>query len=147
MGKHEETLGLIRDLMDLMVEKDFNHLKFEEEDGSITLTRQPAQASAAPVSVAAAVQTGETSSVSCSNLPAGDVICSPIVGTFYAAPSPDKEAFAPVGATVKEGDVVFIIESMKLMNEVQSDFAGHVAELYVKNGQAVEFGQPVMRIE
>lgn len=77
----------------------------------------------------------------------GNVVKAPIVGTFYASPSPDKDPFVKVGDTVKKGDVIMIIESMKLMNEVQSDFNGTVKEILVENGQAVEFDQPVMIIE
>lgn len=77
----------------------------------------------------------------------GNVVKSPIVGTFYAAPSPDKAPFVKIGDTVKKGDVIMIIESMKLMNEVQSDFDGVVSEILVNNGDAVEFDQPIMVIK
>ncbi len=76
----------------------------------------------------------------------GNVVKSPIVGTFYSAPSPDKEAFVKVGQIVKKGDVLFIIESMKLMNEVQSEFDGVVLEIIAENSQAVEFDQDIMII-
>jgi acetyl-CoA carboxylase biotin carboxyl carrier protein len=90
----------------------------------------PAEAAAAPVS--------QTS---------GNVVKAPIVGTYYSASSPDKPPFAEVGKKVKKGDVLMIIESMKLMNEVQSEFDGVVKEILVENGTAVEFDQPVMIIE
>lgn len=77
----------------------------------------------------------------------GNVVRSPIVGTFYAASAPDKPPFVTVGQQVKKGDVIMIIESMKLMNEVQSEFDGAVAEILVKNGEAVEFDQPIMIIK
>jgi len=76
----------------------------------------------------------------------GKFIQAPIVGTFYAAPSPDQPPFVQVGDTVKKGDVVLIIESMKLMNEVTSDVDGVVEEILVKNGDAVEYDQPLMRL-
>ena len=79
--------------------------------------------------------------------PEGNVMNSPIVGTFYAAPSPDKPPFVTVGTQVSKGDVLFIIESMKLMNEVTSEYDGVVAEIFVEDGETVEFGQPIMRIE
>ena len=75
---------------------------------------------------------------------AGKAIKAPLVGTFYAAPSPDQPPFVQVGDTVKKGDVVLIIESMKLMNEVTSDVEGVVQEILVKNGDAVEYDQPLM---
>ena len=77
----------------------------------------------------------------------GNIVTSPIIGTFYSAPAPDKAPFVKVGDIVNAGDVVCIIESMKLMNEITSEFSGRVAEIYVKNEEPVEFGQKLMRIE
>lgn len=77
----------------------------------------------------------------------GNIITSPIVGTFYSSPAPEKPAYVKVGDSVNAGDVVCIIESMKLMNEINSEFSGKVAEIYVNNGEPVEFGQKLMRIE
>ncbi len=77
----------------------------------------------------------------------GNVIESPIVGTFYSSPAPDKEPFVKVGSQVKKGDVIMIIESMKLMNEVQSEVDGTVTEILVENGEPVEYGQPIMVIK
>ena len=77
---------------------------------------------------------------------AGQVVTAPIVGTFYAAAAPDRAPYVQVGSAVKKGDVLFIIESMKLMNEVTSDYDGVVAEIAVENGQGVEYGQPVLVI-
>ena len=77
----------------------------------------------------------------------GNTVKSPIVGTFYSSPAPDKPPFVQVGSSVKKGDVIMIIESMKLMNEVTSEFDGTVKEIMVKNGEAVEYDQPVMIIE
>lgn len=77
----------------------------------------------------------------------GNMVRSPIVGTFYAAPSPDKPPFVKLGDKVKKGDVIMIIESMKLMNEIKSEFDGSVKEILVSDGQAVEFDQPIMIIE
>ncbi|MDE6132027.1 MAG: acetyl-CoA carboxylase biotin carboxyl carrier protein [Oscillospiraceae bacterium] len=81
------------------------------------------------------------------SVPSGNVVKAPLVGTFYAASAPDKPPFVTVGKHVKKGDVLMIIESMKLMNEVQSDFDGVVEEILVSNGQAVEFDQPIMIIK
>lgn len=79
--------------------------------------------------------------------PSGNVCKSPIVGTFYAASAPDKEPFVTVGKEVHKGDVIYIIESMKVMSEVTSEFDGKVKEICVNNGDTVEFGQPIMIIE
>ena len=78
--------------------------------------------------------------------PEGMIIKSPLVGTFYAAPSEDADPFVSVGDQVKKGQTLAIVEAMKLMNEIESDFDGKVAEIYVENGQAVEYGQPLFRI-
>ena len=74
-------------------------------------------------------------------------IKSPMVGIFYAAPSPEAEPFVKVGSKVKKGDTLFIIESMKLMNEVPSDVDGIVTQILVDNAQPVEYGQPILVIE
>lgn len=76
----------------------------------------------------------------------GNEVKAPIVGTFYAAPSPDSEPFVKVGSQVKKGDTIFIIESMKVMSEVQSEFDGVVKKIFVNSGEAVDFDQTVMVI-
>ncbi|HEY1126955.1 MAG TPA: acetyl-CoA carboxylase biotin carboxyl carrier protein [Actinomycetota bacterium] len=77
----------------------------------------------------------------------GHLVTSPFVGTFYRTPAPDQPAFVEVGTLVKKGQTLCIIEAMKLMNEIESEEAGRVAEILVENGQPVEFGQPLFRIE
>ena len=77
----------------------------------------------------------------------GKVITSPLVGVFYAAPAEDAEAFVQVGDTVKKGQVLAIVEAMKLMNDIESDYDGTIAEILVENGQAVEYGQPLFKLQ
>lgn len=77
----------------------------------------------------------------------GTPITSPMVGTFYTSPSPDAEPFVKVGQTIKEGDIVCIVEAMKLMNEIEAEISGKVVEICVKDGQPVEFGQVLMYVE
>ena len=77
----------------------------------------------------------------------GNIVTAPIVGTFYQSSSPDKEPFVKVGQTIQEGDVVCIIEAMKLFNEVQSDYSGVVKKILVQDGDLMEYGQPIMIIE
>ena len=93
---------------------------------------------------AAAVNTANTQTDN--GEPEGMVVKSPLVGTFYAAPAEDADPFVSVGDQVKKGQTLAIVEAMKLMNEIESDFDGKVAEIYVENGQAVEYGQPLFRI-
>ncbi|MES2391966.1 MAG: acetyl-CoA carboxylase biotin carboxyl carrier protein [Acidobacteriota bacterium] len=75
------------------------------------------------------------------------IVKSPIVGTFYAAPSPDAEPFAKVGDQVSVGKVLCIVEAMKLMNEIESDAAGEIVKVFVKSGQPVEYGQPLFAVK
>ena len=103
----------------------------------------PAAGMPAPAAPAPAPAAAESAALA---LPEGKVVKAPIVGTFYAAAAPDKPPYVTVGSEVKEGDVLFIIESMKLMNEVTSEFSGKVEKILVENGQAVEYGQPIMVI-
>lgn len=77
---------------------------------------------------------------------AGNIVTSPLVGVFYAAPSEDAAPFVSVGDTVKKGQQLAIVEAMKLMNEIECEFDGTIAEVLVENGQAVEYGQPLFRI-
>ncbi|MEG1027706.1 MAG: acetyl-CoA carboxylase biotin carboxyl carrier protein [Oscillospiraceae bacterium] len=81
------------------------------------------------------------------NVLSGNVVKAPIVGTFYSSSAPDKPAFISVGSKVKKGDVLFIIESMKLMNEIQSEFDGTVTDILVNNSESVEYGQPIICIK
>lgn len=75
------------------------------------------------------------------------IVPSPIVGTFYGSPSPDKESFVKVGSRVKKGDTLCIIEAMKLMNEVDSEIDGEIVEIMVKDGEMVEYGEPLFKIK
>ena len=99
----------------------------------------PAQVAVAPAQVAA-VPTPAAQEEK------GQLVKSPLVGTFYNAPSPDSPAYVKVGDTVKKGQILGIIEAMKLMNEIESDYDGVVTEILIKNEETVEFGQPLFRI-
>lgn len=103
----------------------------------------PAAPAAAPE---AAEKPAEEKKESTLDIGSDKVVTSPLVGTFYSSASPEAEAFVKEGDTVKKGQVLGIIEAMKLMNEIESDFDGTVAEVYVKNGESVEYGMPLFRI-
>lgn len=94
-------------------------------------------------------QTAEASVPAAADIAADDakVISSPMVGVFYAAPSPDAEPYVSVGSVVKKGDVLCLIEAMKLMNEVQAEQSGEIVKICVENGQVVEYGQPLFLIK
>lgn len=81
------------------------------------------------------------------NISIGNVVKSPMVGTFYAKPSPDSEAFVTVGQKVKKGEVLCIIEAMKLMNEIESEFDGEITQILVKDEETVEYGKPLFVIK
>jgi len=100
------------------------------------LTAEPAVSSSASGAAPAAAAPEE----------AAHVVSSPIVGTFYRSPSPDAPAFADVGSRVKKGQVLCIIEAMKLMNEIESDVDGVVTKVFPQNAQAVEYGEPLFAI-
>ncbi len=103
-----------------------------------------------PVPVHTAVPSGAADTTASEPAPAaqkeGKLITSMLVGTFYAAPAEDAEPFVKTGDRVKKGQTMGIIEAMKLMNEVESEYDGRIAEILVKNGEAVEYGQPLFRI-
>lgn len=141
-------LETIEKLADLVAAKDLGEITIADGEKTITvkgkkcLPPMPLSPAGAPVAAAAPAAPAEAPAVP--QKPAGKAIKAPLVGTFYAAPSPDQKPFVQVGDTVKKGDVVLIIESMKLMNEVTSDIDGVVQEILVKNGEAVEYDQPLM---
>jgi acetyl-CoA carboxylase biotin carboxyl carrier protein len=132
-------------------------LKFNPQEGAATglsdLARllQTAPQSVAQAAAASAALAGSVSSVAAAepaaNADAGlHMVKSPIVGTFYGSPSPGAAAFVAPGDHVEKGQVIGIIEAMKLMNEIESDVAGEVVKCLVSNGQAIEFGQPLFSI-
>ena len=88
--------------------------------------------------------TDNTSIVNLENT--GKIITSPMIGTFYAKPSPDSNPYVEVGSVVKKGDTVCIIEAMKLMNEIETEFEGKIVEILVKDGEMVEYGKPLFKV-
>ena len=145
----EFTMENIKELMDKLVSTNLGELTIKGETGSISIKAKASDAVIQTIQApqAAAAPTYAPAAPTAPAALAGNVVTSPIVGTFYSAASPGKPPYVKVGDVVSAGDVLFIIESMKLMNEVTSEFSGKVAEILVKDGQAVEFGQPIMRIE
>ncbi len=148
------TLDEINGLADKVNNGNLSKIKIKNDDSEIVIEKETkAVMSAMPpvmnmVSQAASAAAAEPAEASSEvAVASGNVVKAPIVGTFYAAPGPDKDPFVKVGQQVKKGDVIMIIESMKLMNEVQSEFDGTVKEILVENGNAVEFEQPIMIIE
>ena len=164
----------IKELIELLVEKDITEFELERGDmklhvkrGATTasivqvapamasmppLAMPPASGHVAPLAHATTVPNAPASiQAAAAPADAADadlfIVKSPIVGTYYEAPSPGTPPFVKVGDTVKEGQVLCIIEAMKLMNEIESDHAGEVAKKFVTNGQPVEYGQPLFAIK
>lgn len=139
----------IEKLADIVSSHELSEITVSSDDGTITIKGKKVQKiqAVSPVSVPTAPTVQKVSDTENKDSFSGNVVKSPIVGTFYDKPSPDKPAFVKVGDTVKKGDVIMIIESMKLMNEVQSDFDGIVDKILVSDGQAVEYDQPIMIIK
>ena len=149
-------LETIEKFADIINKKELSELTIASGENTITLKGKKAMPMPMPVPVAAAApqqaQLPAESALSASEASmaeevSGKIVKSPIVGTFYSAPSPDKPPFVKTGDEVKKGDVIMIIESMKLMNEIQSEFDGVVEQILVSDGQAVEFDQPIMVIK
>jgi acetyl-CoA carboxylase biotin carboxyl carrier protein len=140
------SLKEIRELIDVVVDRGLAGLEIEKSGFRLRIEgRRPAAEHAAPASasghapaLAEAPPAEEDRNV--------HVITSPIVGTFYRSASPEAEAFAEVGARVARGKILCIIESMKLMNEIESDVEGEVVAVYPRNGQPVEYGEKLFAI-
>jgi acetyl-CoA carboxylase biotin carboxyl carrier protein len=162
-GKNKDKrLQRIKQLIDIMRDNDLVELEIEHGDEKISLKRsqpQPATITAVPM-VAPTVPTGPANSNTgqISQTPAEHAVSekqppeelaelkSPLVGTFYSAPSPDSEPCVEVGSVVDSTTVVCIIEAMKVMNEIKPDTSGTIVEVLVENGQAVEFGQVLFKV-
>src|ERR1700761_3307209 len=147
-------LRKLKTLIDLVSESGISELEVTEGEGKVRIVKnappvyvqpsasyapqyaQPAPGGEAPAAAAAPATPAAAA-------PQGHVVTSPMVGTFYRAPSPGSDPFVQVGDTVKEGQTICIIEAMKLLNEIESDKSGVVKEILVENGQAVEYGQPL----
>ena len=144
--RHRDQVESLADILD---EKGLNEIEYEATGVKIRVTRFPQNtfpppAAQAPPSAGPVASGGEVAPAAAEE--ESHLIKSPIVGTFYEAPSPDAAPFVSVGDRVSKGEVVCIIEAMKLMNEIEADRDGVVAELLVKNGQGVGYEEPLFRI-
>jgi len=145
-------LRKLKTLIDLVAESGIAELEVTEGEDKVRIAKfSPAPAAptstvtVTPFAVPAATSAGVTAPTV--EVPAGHVVKSPMVGTFYRSPSPGASAFVEIGQAVKPGDTLCIIEAMKLLNEIEAEVGGTVKEILVDNGQPVEFGQPLFIIE
>lgn len=149
----------IKKLIDMLAETDVTEIEISEGEENVRISRQqqnsapppqyytvapPASSAAQP---APAEPTSATASAGEQSVPDGKIIRSPMVGTFYAAPSPDADDFVKIGQQINSGDTVCIIEAMKMFNRIEADFGGKVVEILVENGQPVEYDEPLFVLQ
>ncbi len=147
----------VKKLIELLEESGISEIEISEGEESVRISRYPqpgtitvasAQApaapQAAPAATAAAAQSAPPPPPPASR---GQQVTAPMVGTFYSGPAPGAKPFVEIGSEVKPGDTLCVIEAMKMMNQIESEFAGRVVSVLVDNGSPVEFGQPLFVIE
>jgi len=157
------TLDQIKELIEFIREHDLSEFELEQDGVKLRIKSggaiapapvqyalPPAPAPAAPVAVAPAAPVAAPAAVAAAALPDEGpelaIVKSPIVGTFYRSPEPGAPSFVEVGASVRKGQVLCIIEAMKLMNEIDSEYDGEIVSAYVENGQAVQYGERLFAI-
>jgi acetyl-CoA carboxylase biotin carboxyl carrier protein len=153
-------LRKLKTLIDLVAESGIAEIEVTEGEDKVRIVKHasaPVAAPAhfvgyapapvaAPAAAAPAPAAAQAAPGAAPEAQGGNVVKSPMVGTFYRAPGPDAKPFVDVGQAVKAGDTLCIIEAMKLLNEIESEFSGTVREILVPNGAAVEYGQPLFII-
>ena len=151
-------LRKLKTLIDLVAESGIAEIEVTEGDDKVRIVKHaaPPTVSAVPPPTPATVAVpptaigGTTPPVAAETFPGarkGHIVKSPMVGTFYRAPSPGAKTFVELGQQIKPGDTLCIIEAMKLLNEIEAEVAGEVKEILLENGQPVEYGQPLFIIE
>lgn len=147
----------VKKLIELLETSDIAEIEIKEGDEAVRISRaskiQPAVAAMpapvaapAPAPAAPAAPAEPESEQPPAAAESGELVTSPMVGMFYRAPAPSSPPYVEVGQQVKEGDVIGIVEAMKMMNQIESEFSGEVAAILVEDGKPVEFGQPLVRI-
>ena len=151
-------LEYLEKLANIVYENDLSEIMLEDDEQAVCLKREkqvaPAVAPIMPAVMPATVTSQVVSapkdaeaSEAAPSAPKGKPITAPMVGTFYAAPSPDDAPFVKVGDSIAAGQVVCIVEAMKLMNEIEAEVSGKITEICVQNGESVEFGQVLMYVD
>jgi acetyl-CoA carboxylase biotin carboxyl carrier protein len=145
----------VKKLIELLEESGISELEISEGEESVRISRHPRMAMQAPMQMAPLAQAAPPAAPALPATSAGEhkprndeyTVTSPMVGTYYSAASPGAKAFVEIGSEIKVGQILCIIEAMKMMNQIESDKAGKVSAMLAKNGEAVEFGQPLFIIE
>ena len=159
------NMAELRELVTLITKNELTHFELEREGFHVKVSRGPQVEGVAPLASGASPAAEKLSAGASGSVPTAPphpgaqaeeaasedqdlhIITSPIIGTFYRSPSPTAESFVRIGSNVEPDTVVCIIEAMKLMNEIQAETTGEVVKIYVENGQAVEYGQPLFGIK
>ncbi|MGD2009134.1 MAG: acetyl-CoA carboxylase biotin carboxyl carrier protein [Cellvibrionales bacterium] len=149
----------VKKLIELLEESNIDEIEIIEGEESVRISRNsqsvqapvayappPMMAAPAPAPAAAPAPAPVDAPAAAEPVSTDNAVLSPMVGTFYRSPSPDAPAFVEVGQTVRVGDVLCIVEAMKMMNQIEADRAGTVAAIHVENGEPVEFDQPLITI-
>lgn len=148
----------VKKLIEMLEESELTELEIREGEETIRLSRAsgagqtvfmapPMQMGAMPAMAPPAAAPAGSGAPAAPAMPSGHVLTSPMVGTFYRSPSPNAKPFVDIGVTVKVGDVLCIIEAMKMLNQIEADKAGTIKAILKENGQPVEFGEPLFVIE
>ena len=144
----------VKKLMELLEQSGMSEIEIKEGEESVKISRygnaplMTPTISQQPAAMVTPSQVESTTTAANKGSEAsGDLISSPMVGTYYSAPSPSAKPFVTVGQHVNKGDTVGIIEAMKIMNQIETDHSGTVVEILVKDGEAVEFGQALIAIQ
>lgn len=145
----------VKKLIELLEESGISEIEIREGEETVRISRHsqgatPMVYSQAPISmsaIAASVAAPAAPAVVAPAIPAGHTVMSPMVGSFYRAAAPGSKAFVEVGQRVNVGDVVCIIEAMKMLNQIESDKAGIITAILVENGEPVEYGEPLFVIQ
>lgn len=145
----------VKKLIELLEASGIDEIEIAEGEESIRISRHAKNVSvpqyaapqyAAPMAMAAPVAAEIAAPAAVDNTPTGHIVRSPMVGTYYGAASPSSPAFIEIGKTVKVGDVICIIEAMKMMNQIEADKSGTIEAILVENGEPVEYDQPLVTI-
>ena len=145
----------VKKLIELLEESGISEIEISEGEESVRISRYPkpgtvTMTQAAPAAPAQATAATAPPQATADATPApmrGQQVTAPMVGTFYSGPAPGSKPFVEIGTEVKPGDTLCVIEAMKMMNQIESEFAGRVVSILVENGSPVEFGQPLFVIE
>jgi len=141
----------VKKLIELIEESDIAEIEIHEGEESVRINRysstQPIAVTQTAVAAPAATAAAPVAAVETPAEPAGHVVKSPMVGTFYSSPAPDAGPFVKAGQSVQKGDTLCIIEAMKILNQIEADKSGVIQSILVESGQAVEFDQPLFIIE